>query len=61
VDLLTVILVLATVFVVSWAVNNYVPMDAGIQSLLNFTVAIFMVIWLLLNVFGVTFPYIALA
>jgi hypothetical protein len=60
-DLLTVILVLATVVGVSWLVNKYAPMEAGDKSLLNFTVAVFLVAWFLCNAFGVTFPYISFA
>jgi hypothetical protein len=55
VDLVTVILVLAIVGAVSWLVNEYVPMDTGVQSLLNFTVVVFLVVWFLCNVFGVSF------
>jgi hypothetical protein len=49
--LLTVLLVLIVVGVVLWLVNNYIPMDRKIKSLLNVVVVIVVIIWLL-KVFG---------
>lgn len=45
--LLNVIIVLIVVGVLLWLVNNYIPMDSKIKSILNGVVVIFVVIWLL--------------
>jgi hypothetical protein len=45
--LLTVIVVLIVVGVLLWLVNNYIPMDGKIKSILNAVVVIFVVLWLL--------------
>jgi hypothetical protein len=50
--LFNVLLVLIAVGVLLWLVNNYIPMDRKIKSLLNIVVVIVVVIWLL-RVFGV--------
>ncbi|HUE19548.1 MAG TPA: Thivi_2564 family membrane protein [Stellaceae bacterium] len=49
--LLQVVIVLIVVGVLLWLVNNYVPMDGKIKSILNAVVVIAVVIWLL-QVFG---------
>jgi hypothetical protein len=46
-SLLTVLLVLIVVGVVLWLVNNYIPMDRKIKSILNVVVVIVVIIWLL--------------
>jgi len=51
VDLLNVIIVLIVVGVLLWLVNNYLPMQGTIKSLLNGVVVIVVVLWLL-KVFG---------
>jgi hypothetical protein len=50
--LLTVILVLALVGVLLWAINTYLPMQAGIKKILNIVVVLVVVLWLL-SVFGI--------
>jgi hypothetical protein len=45
--LLTVVVVLIVVGVLLWLVNNYIPMDGKIKSILNAVVVIVVVIWLL--------------
>jgi hypothetical protein len=49
--LLNVIIVLIVVGVILWLINNYIPMDSKIKSILNAVVVIVVVIWLL-QVFG---------
>jgi L-asparagine transporter-like permease len=55
-DLLTLIIVLVIVGVVMWAINTYIPMEQNIKQLLNIAVVIFVVVWLLINVFHIQFP-----
>jgi hypothetical protein len=50
--LINIILVLIVVGVLLWLVNNYIPMDSKIKSILNAVVVILVVIWLL-QAFGV--------
>ena len=50
--LFNVLLVLIVVGVLLWLVNNYIPMDGKIKSILNAVVVICVVIWLL-QAFGV--------
>lgn len=45
--LLHLVLVLVVVGVLLWLVNNYIPMDGKIKSILNAVVVIGVVIWLL--------------
>jgi len=49
--LLQVVIVLIVIGVLLWLVNNYIPMDGKIKSILNAVVVIAVVIWLL-QVFG---------
>jgi len=49
--LLQVLLILVVVGVLLWLVNNFIPMQGTIKSILNAVVVICVVIWLL-NVFG---------
>jgi hypothetical protein len=51
VPLVNLVLVLIVVGVLLWLVNNYIPMDGKIKSILNVVVVIVVVLWLL-NVFG---------
>jgi hypothetical protein len=51
-DLLQVVIVLIVVGVLLWLVNNYLPMDGKIRSILNAVVVIAVVLWLL-QAFGV--------
>jgi preprotein translocase subunit SecE len=45
--ILTVIIVLIVVGVLLWLINNYIPMDRKIKSILNIVVVIIVIIWLL--------------
>lgn len=45
--LLNIIIVLVVVGLVLWLINNYIPMDRKIKSILNVVVLIAVVIWLL--------------
>lgn len=49
--LVQVVVVLIVVGVLLWLVNNYIPMQRSIKSILNAVVVIVVVLWLL-NVFG---------
>ena len=46
-DLLHIVIVLVVVGVLLWLVNNYIPMDGKIKSILNGVVVIAVVLWLL--------------
>ncbi|MBU4317721.1 MAG: hypothetical protein KKF30_10655 [Proteobacteria bacterium] len=50
--LINLIIILVVVGLILWLVNNYIPMDRKIKSILNVVVVIVVVLWLL-NVFGV--------
>jgi len=50
--LITLVLTLVIVGVALWLINNYVPMDGKIKTILNVVVVIVVVLWLL-SVFGV--------
>jgi hypothetical protein len=45
--LINVVVVLIVVGVLLWLVNNYIPMDGKIKSILNVVVVIAVVLWLL--------------
>jgi hypothetical protein len=47
VPLLHILLVLIVVGVLLWLVNNYIPMQSTIKSILNAVVVIVLVLWLL--------------
>lgn len=51
-SLISVVVVLIVVGVILWLVNNYIPMDAKIKSILNVVVLIVVAIWLL-QAFGI--------
>ena len=46
-SLISVVLTLVVVGVLLWLINNYVPMDGKIKSIVNVVVVIVVVIWLL--------------
>ena len=46
-----IMLVLVVIGVILWLINNYIPMDGKIKSILNAVVVIVVVLWLL-QVFG---------
>lgn len=50
--LINVIIVLLVVGVILWLINNYLPMDRKIKSILNIVVLIAVILWLL-SAFGV--------
>ncbi len=50
--LLHLVVVLIVVGILLWLVNNYIPMDSKIKSILNAVVVICVVLWLL-QVFGI--------
>ncbi|MFZ2339560.1 MAG: Thivi_2564 family membrane protein [Bacteroidales bacterium] len=54
--ILTILIVLIAAGVILYLVNNYIPMDRKIKSILNAVVVIVVIVWLL-NVFGV-FSYL---
>ena len=50
--LIHIVLVLIVVGVILWLINNFIPMQSTIKSLLNGVVVIVVVLWLL-QIFGV--------
>lgn len=50
--LLNIVIVLIVVGILLWLVNNYIPMDSKIRSILNAVVVIVVVLWLL-SAFGI--------
>jgi hypothetical protein len=53
--IINLIIILVVIGVVLWLINNYIPMQSTIKTILNVVVIIAVVIWLL-NVFGVIGP-----
>ncbi len=45
--ILTIVIVLIVVGVILYLINNYIPMDSKIKSILNIVVVIVLIIWLL--------------
>jgi len=54
-SLIYVILVLAAVGFILWAINKFLPMEQGVKTLLNVVVIIVLLLWLL-KVFGLIGP-----
>ncbi len=50
--LINLVIILVVIGVILYLINNYIPMDRKIKSILNVVVVIFVIIWLL-SVFGV--------
>ena len=50
--LINLVIILVAVGVILWLINNYIPMDRKIKSILNLVVVIVVILWLL-SVFGV--------
>ena len=50
--LINLVIILVVVGVILWLINNYIPMDGKIKSILNIVVVIVVILWLL-SVFGV--------
>ena len=53
--LINIVIALVVVGVLLWLVNNYIPMDGKIKSILNVVVVVAVVLWLL-SAFGVLGP-----
>ena len=53
--LVNLVIALIVVGVLLWLVNNYIPMDSKIKSILNVVVVVGVVLWLL-SAFGVLGP-----
>jgi len=53
--LINIIVALIVVGILLWLVNNFIPMDGKIKSILNAVVVIAVVLWLL-SAFGVIGP-----
>ena len=53
--LINLIIILVVVGLLLWLVNNYIPMDRKIRTVLNVIVVIVVVLWLL-QVFGILGP-----
>jgi hypothetical protein len=51
-SLITIIIVLIVVGLLLWLINNYIPMDRKIKSIVNIVVTIAIIIWLL-QTFGI--------
>ena len=51
-SLITIIVVLIVVGFLLWMINNYIPMDRKIKSILNVVVTLAVVVWLLQS-FGI--------
>ncbi len=45
--LVSIVLVLVVVGLLMWLINTYIPMAAGIKSVLNIVVFLVVVVWLL--------------
>lgn len=50
--LINLVITLIVVGVLLWLINNYIPMDRKIKSILNIVVVIAVVLWLL-SAFGI--------
>jgi hypothetical protein len=46
-SLVSLVITLIVVGVLLWLINNYIPMDAKIKSILNIVVVVVVVLWLL--------------
>lgn len=46
-SLLSIIIALIVVGLILWLINNYIPMDRKIKSILNIVIVIAVIIWLL--------------
>jgi hypothetical protein len=56
-SILSIIIMLAVVGVLLWAINEFIPMQESVKKLLNIVVIVALVIWLL-RLFGV-FAYLS--
>ena len=53
--LMSLIITLVVLGVALWLINNYIPMDGKIKTILNVVVVIAVILWLL-SLFGVLGP-----
>ncbi len=51
-SLIQLVIILVVVGVILWAVNNYIPMQAGIKKILNIVVIIAVILFVL-SAFGI--------
>lgn len=51
-SLLTILIVLIVAGLLLWLVNNFIPMDRKIKTILNVVVVIIVIVWLL-KTFGI--------
>ena len=51
-SLISLLVTLIVIGLLLWAVNNFIPMDSKIKSILNVVVVICVIIWLL-SAFGI--------
>ncbi len=56
--IINILVALVVVGVILWLVNNYLPMDGTIKSILNIVVVIAVIVWLLQS-FGIIGGHIA--
>ncbi|MDP2304203.1 MAG: Thivi_2564 family membrane protein [Ignavibacteria bacterium] len=54
-SLLSLLLVLVVIGVVLWLINNYIPMQSTIKTIINVVVVIVVILWLL-SLFGIIEP-----
>jgi hypothetical protein len=57
-SLIQLLVVLIVVGVVLWLVNNYIPMQPPIKTIINVVAVLILVVWLLSAVFGIGDLYI---
>ena len=50
--MISLLVTLVIIGLILWLVNNYIPMDAKIKSILNVVVVVMVIIWLL-SAFGI--------
>jgi hypothetical protein len=50
--LINLVIILVVVGVILYLINNYIPMDRKIKSILNIVVVVVVILWLL-SVFGI--------
>lgn len=50
--IINIVIILIGVGIVLWLINNYIPMDGKIKSILNLVVVVVVAVWLL-QTFGV--------
>lgn len=51
-SLIQLVITLAVVGLILWAINNYIPMQSGIKKILNVVVVVFVILFVL-NALGV--------